>query len=136
MRDINEIWIIKPGGITLFNMSKDSIDPVLIGGFFSAIQTFVEQIGEKELRTLQLGDSKITIYHGRDGYLFISRSEKKSKDKKIMESLRMVEIKFFEQYSDALTRYSIDVNIFRNFGEIIEDIFKDTPEKRTQEALW
>jgi hypothetical protein len=136
MRAIDEIWIIKPGGLTLFNLSKDQIDPILIGGFFSAIQTFVEQLGEKELRTLQLGDSKITLYLGRDGYLFISRSGKKTKDKKIMDSLRIVETKFFEQYGDALARYSVDVDIFRDFGEVIEEIFKDTPEKRTEEALW
>ena len=36
MRDIDEIWIVEPRGITIFNISKeDNIDPVLIGGFFA-----------------------------------------------------------------------------------------------------
>ncbi len=136
MRDIDEIWIVKPGGITVFNQSKDEVDPILIGGFFSAIQTFVEQLGEKELKTMQLGDSKITIYNAKQGYLFISRSQKKIKDKKIITHLKLVETKFFEEYGDILESWTSDVNAFQNFGEIIEEIFKDTPEKRAEKALW
>jgi hypothetical protein len=136
MRVIDEIWIIKPGGLTIFNMSRDSIDPILIGGFFSAIETFIEQLGERELRTMQLGDSTITLYHGRDGYLFIARSGKKSKDKKILEYLKLVETRFFEQYGAELEKYAADIDVFQNFGAVIEEIFSDTPEKRTEEALW
>jgi len=136
MRDIDEIWIVKPGGITVFNQSKDTIDPLLIGGFFSAIQTFVQQLGEKELKTMQLGDSKITIYIGQQGFLFISRSQKKVKEKKIFGHLKLVEAKFFEEYSDVLSKWTSDIKVFENFGAIIKEIFKDTPEKRAEKALW
>ncbi|MHA1266084.1 MAG: hypothetical protein ACTSRS_12705 [Candidatus Helarchaeota archaeon] len=136
MRAIDEIWIVKPGGLTIFNKSKNTIDPILIGGFFSAIQTFIEQIGETELKTLQLGDSKITIYQGRQGYLFIARSGKKPKDHKIIASLKLVEAKFFEHYGKYLNESFSDIDLFNDFSDIIEEIFKDTPEKRAEEALW
>ena len=137
MRAIDEIWIIKPGGLTIFNLSKeDAVDPILIGGFFSAIQTFAEQLGEKELKTLLFGESKITIYQGMQGYLFISRSTKKVNDKIINKNLKLVETKFFEQYGGKLEAFHSDISLFSDFGAVIEEIFADTPEKRAEEALW
>ena len=54
MREISEIWIIAPNGITVFNLQKDSnLDAVLMGGFFSAIHNFVSEIGESELKSLE-----------------------------------------------------------------------------------
>ncbi len=137
MRVINEIWIITSSGITLFNISKDEkIDPILFGGFFSAIQTFIKELGEKELKTLVLGDSKITIYQGKGGYLYLSRSTKKIKDETIINYLKLVEMKFFEQYSDILNREIVDLSLFGSFGNVINEIFEDSPEKRTKDALW
>ncbi|MHA1129739.1 MAG: hypothetical protein ACTSRC_12560 [Candidatus Helarchaeota archaeon] len=137
MRVIDEIWIIKPGGLTVFNLSKEeNVDPLLMGGFFSAIQTLATQIGEKELKTLLFGNSKITIYQGQKGYLFISRSSKKVNDKLIDKSLKLVETSFFEKYGKNLEAFHSNSNLFDDFEAVIEEIFADTPEKRTEEALW
>jgi hypothetical protein len=137
MRIINEVWIINPSGITLFNLSKDEkVDPLLIGGFFSAIQSFIKELGEKELKTLILGDSKIVLFQGTDGYLFISRSNKKVKDETIIDYLQLVESKFYEQYSKTLKNPIADPSLYSDFGNVIIEIFEDTPEKRTKEALW
>ncbi|MDD1778509.1 MAG: hypothetical protein LUQ65_10110 [Candidatus Helarchaeota archaeon] len=136
MRVINEIWIINSSGITLFNISKDEkIDPLLFGGFFSAIQSFIKNLGETELKTLVIGASKITVYQGRQGVLFVSRSPNKTKDADIIESLKLVESKFFENYIGELDRI-VDTSRFDNFGTVIEQIFGDTPEKRAVKALW
>ncbi len=136
MKVINEIWIINSGGITLFNLSKDEkIDPLLFGGFFSAIQAFIKNLGETELKTLVIGASKITVYQGKGGYLFVSRSPQKTKEGEIIENLKLVEAKFFERYQGQLDRL-VDTRIFQNFGAVIEEIFGDTPEKRTVKALW
>jgi len=137
MRIVNEIWIITPGGITLFNLSKDeTIDPLIFGGFFSAIQSFVKTLGESTLKTLVIGNSKITVYQGKEGYLFVSRSPQKIKDDSVMDYLKLVETKFFEQYGLILDGPIPDTNIFKKFGDIIKEIFEDTPEKRTVKALW
>ncbi|HUX99113.1 MAG TPA: hypothetical protein VMV49_06130 [Candidatus Deferrimicrobium sp.] len=137
MRIINEVWIINPSGITLFNLSKDErVDPLLIGGFFSAIQSFIRELGEKELKTLILGETKIILFQGPEGYLFISRSSKKVKDETIINYLKLVESKFFEQYAETLKKPIPNTSLFSNFGSVIEEIFEDTPEKRTAEALW
>jgi len=137
MRIVNEIWIITSSGVTLFNLSKDEkIDPLLFGGFFSAIQSFVKTLGESTLKTLIIGNAKITVYQGKGGYLFVSRSAQKTKDDSIMEYLKLIESKFFEHYEVMLDRPILDINLFKDFGKIIEEIFEDTPEKRTIKALW
>ncbi|MHA1651090.1 MAG: hypothetical protein ACTSYB_12915 [Candidatus Helarchaeota archaeon] len=137
MRAIDEIWIIKSGGLTIFNLSKDAnIDPLLVGGFFSAIETIAAQLGEKKLKVILLGNSKITIYHGRDGLLFISRSSRKVKDKTIQKYLKIVETKFFERYGNILKEEISNSDLFKDFGNVIDAIFEDTPRKRAEKALW
>ncbi len=137
MRVINEIWIIDPSGITLFNMSKEeNIDAVLFGGFFSAIQNFISNLGEKELKSLVLGNSQLMVYQGDRDFLFISRSDLKSKEKKIIKYLKLIESKFFELYGEKIKNWDGEVSIFNNFGEIIEEIFEDAPEKDMETAFW
>ncbi len=137
MRDIDEIWIINQYGITLFNISKEeTIDSLLLGGFFSAIKTMLEEMGEEQLKSIILGSSKMLIYNARNGITFISRSKKSIKDKKIEEHIKSVEKEFFEEYGDILDRWNGDTKIFDRFEVKIEDIFKDTPEKRVEKALW
>ncbi|MHA1786082.1 MAG: hypothetical protein ACTSVY_13835 [Candidatus Helarchaeota archaeon] len=138
MRNIDEIWIVDSSGITLFNLSKEeNIDPILIGGFFSSLNTFVSELGEKRLNSLSLGDSKITIYQGKRDFMFISRSRKEVKDKNIIENLKTVEKRFFKLYGKKLgKKWDGNTSYFKNFADFVEDIFKDTPERRAQESLW
>ncbi|MFX1453019.1 MAG: hypothetical protein ACFFCM_19450 [Promethearchaeota archaeon] len=137
MRDIEELWIINPYGITLFNISKEeTVDAALFGGFFTAIQNFISSLGEKELKALELGESKLTIYHGNQDFLFVSRSKKSIKNKRIEEHLKLVEKEFFEAFGDILKIWNGNTALFKDFEQRIEEIFKDTPEKRAEKALW
>ena len=137
MRDIDEIWIVEPRGITIFNISKeDNIDPVLIGGFFASLQTFIHEIGEKELNALALGGSQIVLYKGTNEFLFIARSQKNVKQKTIQNHLKTVEKRFFKRYKKTLEDWDGESGQFRIFESDVEDIFKDTPERRAAESLW
>ncbi|MFX1296269.1 MAG: hypothetical protein ACFFD2_15640 [Promethearchaeota archaeon] len=49
--------------------------------------------------------------------------------------MKLVEAKFFETYRDILAEKNRDLDYFKGFGEIIEENFADTSEKRTEEAL-
>ncbi|MHA1299206.1 MAG: hypothetical protein ACTSO9_07225 [Candidatus Helarchaeota archaeon] len=137
MREIDEIWIIEQSGLTLFNLSKeDSLETAMIGGFFAALQSMLESIGEKQIKSIILGESKIIIYNGSKGLLYISRSKRSVKDKNIEQHLKLVEKKFIEEYEDKLDPWDGNLDYFKGFGQKIEDIFKDTPEKRAEKALW
>ncbi|MFX1295195.1 MAG: hypothetical protein ACFFD2_10140 [Promethearchaeota archaeon] len=139
MRIIDELWITTASGLTLFNQSKDQFDPLLIGGFFSAIHTFAQNLGEKEVKSIILGESKLIVYQGilqDKRFLFISRSPKKVKNDMIIKLLKLVETKFFQQYKDHLVKWNGDSDLFNTFGPIIQEIFNDTPTKRAKEAIW
>jgi hypothetical protein len=137
MRVVEEIWIVNRSGITMFNLSEgDKIDPQLIGGFFTAIQQFVESLGEKNLKTIILGDSKITVYQGFNELLFITRSKKDAKDKKLISYIEFVEEQFKSEFANIIDTWDGEMEIFDSFGNKIKEIFEDTPEKRTKEALW
>ncbi|TFF96188.1 MAG: hypothetical protein EU547_06720 [Promethearchaeota archaeon] len=137
MRVVEEVWIVNPSGVTMFNLSEgEKIDPQLIGGFFTAIQQFVESLGEKNLKTIILGDSKITVYQGFKNLLFIARSKKNVKDKKLISYIEFVEEQFKLEFGDIIDTWNGATEIFDPFGVRIKEIFEDTPEKRTKEALW
>ena len=74
--------------------------------------------------------------HGKSGYLFISRSQIKVKERDIRKSIDLVVEKFFENYGDILGNWDGNTKYFKNFGEVIEDIFKDAPTDRAKKALW
>ena len=63
-------------------------------------------------------------------------TSQKIKDEKIIANLKLVDAKFFDQYKKILENPVVDPTAFQGFGNIIEEIFSDTPEKRTIEALW
>ncbi|NHI94049.1 MAG: hypothetical protein EAX96_16285 [Candidatus Lokiarchaeota archaeon] len=137
MRDIDEIWIVDGSGVTLFNISKGgTVDPTLLGGFFSSLNLFISQIGEKKLNSLSLGDSKIMLYQGKLDLMFISRSRKDVKEKEITEHLKTIEKRFIKLHEDKIKKWDGNTSYFENFGDFIEDIFKDSPERRIQESLW
>ena len=137
MRVISEIWIINPNGITLFNKSEGGdVDGVLLGGFFSALQSFLIELGEKKLKSIVLGNTKFTIYQTDDGYLFISRSNIKVKEGKIEKKLLTVQTKFFEMYGDILKNWDSNAEIFKDFEKEIQSIFTDTAEQRAIDTIW
>ena len=137
MRNVDEIWIVDPSGVTLFNLSKeDNIDPTLLGGFFSSLNMFIEQLGEKKLNSISLGDSKIMLYQGKFELMYISRSRKGVKEKVIQEHLNTIEKRFLKLHKDRIMSWDGNTTYFSNFGDFIEDIFKDSPERRIQESLW
>ena len=139
MREISEIWIII-NGITVYNQQKESnIDAVLMGGFFSAIQNFITEIGESELKSIMLGTSKIMIYRGmikEREILYISRSSEKVKDKNIIKHLQLVETKFTDLYGDIVQHWDGNTDVFKDLDQQIQEIFQKTPEKDIESTFW
>ena len=68
--------------------------------------------------------------------MFIARSQKKIKQKIIQNHLKKVEKRFFKKFGAILKDWDGESSQFNTFEEDIEDIFKDTPERRAAESLW
>ena len=128
MSGIRDLWIVNPDGITLFNASVEK-GQALIGTFFSTIQTLVSQIGEKQMNSISLGDTKILCYQGRDGFLFILRFNKNLKTKNIFKKMKILETEFFNDYHNDLKDWDGQTDCFDRFEIKIQTIFKDTPFK-------
>ena len=56
MRDIKEIWIFDMKGIELFSYAPETeVDPLLFGGFLSALQSFSKELTSKFLSSITMG---------------------------------------------------------------------------------
>ncbi|NHI94164.1 MAG: hypothetical protein EAX96_16860 [Candidatus Lokiarchaeota archaeon] len=136
MREIEEIWIINESGITLFNFSKDELDPTLFGGFISAIQNFIKEIGNQKIESIIMGSSQLTLLKSKYDLIFVARSDKKIKKKNIEKHLNTVVKSFFELYEDEVKDWDCDSTKFDDFKDVIEYIFDDKPESKFEKSFW
>lgn len=133
---INEVWIIQNSGICLFNQSaENSVNEILFSGFLSGIRTFLEEIGEKKLEKLELGNSKLIFYNLDEYHLFIVlKSSKKAKDKFLEKKINEVQQKFINRFSPLLIDHhkkNIPYNNedFQDFHDDLLEILEEGIEK-------
>ena len=123
---IEEFWIINWDGITLFRYSPNGVPKLgIMGGFFSAIQSFAKNIGEKKegkfLNAISIGDSTYNFLANQLYRLhFILKSSVKVKDKIIKRYLKKFEYLFIEEYRRLLITFGVDVSQFANFEKQFE----------------
>lgn len=133
MYDIKEFWVISQGGLPLFYFSpQKSLDPSLIGGFFSAIQSFAKEIEtdteleEDYIRSISLGESNYIFRSNKEFNLFfIAKSPKKIKIKTIDSHLKNLESKFIEKYKNEILHFDGNTTKFDDFLKFIEKYFED-----------
>ncbi len=140
--EISEIWIISNSGICLFNHSVEStVDELLFSGFLSGIRTFLEEIGEKKLEKLELGNSKLLFYNLDEYGLFVVlRGPKKIKDKFIEKKIEEVQAKFINKYGKILLEHKnnnmpFNTDDFQDFRNELEEIFKENIDKNLAQWL-
>ena len=127
MVNISEIWIITETGLPLFNKSVDQkVDMFVLGGFLSAIQTFIKaSFQEEKLDRLVLGESKLTFLYAQETNIFIVvRTHKKGKDKEITQKLELIKNLFVSKYGERLQNFNCDVSEFQHFNLVLEDKLK------------
>lgn len=139
---ISEIWIITNSGLCIFNHSiENKIDEILFSGFLSGIRTFLEEIGEKKLEKLELGNSKLIFYNLDDYHLFIVlKGPKKVKDKYLEKKIKEVKTDFINKYGKILLEHKkknlpFNTDDFKDFRNDLEVIFKENIEKNLNDWL-
>jgi len=136
MREIDEIWVINGYGITLFNYSKDKVDPALFGGFITAIQNFITELGDQKIESITMGTSQLTLLKAKFDLAFVARSDKKIKKKNIEKHLKTVMNKFFELHENNVENWDGETDKFLGFKDVIEYIFDDKPETQFEKSFW
>lgn len=139
MVNISEIWIITETGLPLFNKSVDQkMDMFVLGGFLSAIQTFIQSsFQEEKLDRLVMGESKLTFLYAQGSNIFIVvRTHKKAKDKEILKKLELIKDLFIARYGERLKNFNCDVSDFQHFNLVLEEnLKKELVVKRMQNWL-
>lgn len=139
MVNISEIWIITETGLPLFNKSVDQkMDMFVLGGFLSAIQTFIKaSFQEEKLDRLVMGESKLTFLYAKGTNIFIVvRTHKKEKDKEIRKKLELIKDLFIARYGERLKNFNCDVSDFQHFYLVLEEnLKKELVVKRMQNWL-
>ncbi|MFX1294062.1 MAG: hypothetical protein ACFFD2_04285 [Promethearchaeota archaeon] len=133
MGTLSELWIITRYGLPVYHQSlTGKFDETLFAGFISAILHFVKELGESDIRRLELGESKIVVLSSIDKkWFFIGKSDKDIKDKKIHEYLNDIQEIFFEQFGDTLEDWNNDLEIFKILDTTID--IKNPESPSTQE---
>ena len=135
MREIEEIWVINDFGITLFNYSKDKVDPTLFGAFITAIQNFISELGDQKIDSITMGTSQLTLFKANE-LVFVARSDKKVKRKNVEKHLKTVVKEFLELYGKQIKNWDGETDKFIGFKEVIEYIFDDKPETQFEKSFW
>ncbi|TXT63824.1 MAG: putative Fe-S protein [Promethearchaeota archaeon] len=131
MNIIDAFFIIKSDGIPLFSYSpSDELDPNLISGFFSAIQSFSYEINTKResfINSLTLGNSVFNfLINPKHQLYFVSKSSKNVASALINRHLKIIEEKFLNRFEDDLKHFIGEVSVFENgFKPEFEKYFKD-----------
>jgi len=121
---IREFWLFMNEGVELFSHAPESqLDPLLFGGFVSAMQSFSMELTSEQLRAISIGIDKYTFYRETDmPFFIIGRTHLKSPDKSIGNILKMLFQEFWKQYEEEVKEFSGEVTQFADFLDIVKDL--------------
>ena len=127
---IQDIWILNSNGIVLFNrVFHEQIEAQLFGALMSALNSFAQQLSDDGLKNFELSNKRFTLIK-KKGFLFIANSSNKFKEKKVIQELGEISLKFNNQYPDDFFKeWDNDVSIFSDFKKEIEDALEDPVKK-------
>ena len=135
MKVLQDIWILSESGVVLFSrVFNPKVNEQLFGALMTALNSFATELAKGGLSSFELSSIRFTIYKDK-GLIFVANSQKKVKEKKVQEELKIIANKFFAKYSDALASWDSDINIFLSFNKDIEESLEDTI-KKFQDAFW
>lgn len=102
-----------------FGQSKEETHDTfmeLFGGFSSAINVLIKELGHKELKSISVGDG-ILVYSSREPLLFVVHAEDPKNEQLAKLLVKQIEHDFIESYEDLLLNENVFVfsNIFAPF---------------------
>ena len=133
---LKDLWILTENGVVLFSRVFDqTINPQLFGGLMSALNMFAEKLTDGGISNFEMSDLRFVIVKRRS-FLFIGSSLNKTKEKRVIEELKLISDMFFEVYNEILVNWDNDVNYFSDFGEHIDKSLEKQPIKNLEDAFW
>ena len=133
---LKDLWILTENGVVLFSRVFDqTINPQLFGGLMSALNMFAEKLTDGGISNFEMSDLRFVIVKRRS-FLFIGSSLNKTKEKRVIEELKLISDMFFEVYNEILINWDNDVNHFSDFGDYIDKSLEKQSIKNLKDAFW
>ena len=121
---VREFWIFMNEGVEAFSHAPESkLDPLLFGGFISAMQSFSFELTSEHLKVISIGVDKYTFYREEDmPFFIICRTPLKSPDDKIENILKMLFQEFWKQHEEELKNFDGEVSQFEDFFDVVKEL--------------
>ena len=133
---IQDLWILVEEGTVLYSrVFNEKMQNQLFGALMSALNSFASQLVDGGLTSFELSDKKFSIVR-ENNILFIAGYPKKIKDKKALEELGAIKIKFIKKFdAEFFKTWDCDVSCFEDFGKEIEEKYLEDPAVKFWEGF-
>ncbi|MBN1217114.1 MAG: hypothetical protein JXA99_16965 [Candidatus Lokiarchaeota archaeon] len=136
---LNGFIVLNNGGIPLYSKFIDidlTIDSLLLGGFFSAIQTFVKELDDtkesfiNEMQVHQI----IFLYREIESLLFVGIKNSKEDFKSTLIVFEYMIWIFISKYQNTLKKNDTEVSLFNSFDDLFIK-YRTSKEKDLKKLL-
>lgn len=132
---LQDIWILNESGIVVFSrVFNPNVNEQLFGALMTALNSFANELARGGLSSFELSSMRFTIYKNK-GFIFITNTDKKVKEKKVQAELQAVSERFFSKYSEILPAWDSDISVFKDFKDEIEESLQNVI-KKFEDAFW
>ncbi len=123
---IENLWIIRDG-ISIFskNYMRLKISDDLLAGFLSAIDSFIKETTEGEIKNINLKDSKFTYLVG-EKLIIVVNTDEQDNDILIQNLLKQIESEFLDEFRDAIKDFTGNTTQFTRFNEKLEKLVEES----------
>lgn len=130
MKELVELWVLHESGTCLFHYSlEDKVDPVLFGGFFSAINQYSSSMTKSGsvIQDITMGNFILVNYVLPDyGLFFVGRCKKTKHRKSIRKTLIYISKLFQDIYPiEDIKAWNGNTTIFEDFNQSIREFFNN-----------
>ena len=131
---IQDFWILKDGIALYSRVFNPKVQDQLFAALMSALDSFANEISTGGLSNFELSDVRFTLTTRR-GVIFVANADRKVKHKKVLDELMDISDKFFELYEKVLQNWDNDIDVFKDFGNHIEESLEVVIDK-FKKAFW
>ncbi len=142
MEELNGFYILENDGQILFQYelflqgSRD-FDPALFSGVVMAMQSFVQNLGEKKFDQMELGKSRVFVSKDEELHLIlVLKTAKNVNQKKYSKLLEQIQKGLRQYYYDRLfSQKDLRNYIKTSFKRDLEELIGSSMKKRMKDFL-
>lgn len=118
-----EIWIFSDDGTPIFIYApKSTLNPELFAGFITAIQNFSREMTTNELKSINIGFDKYSLYKRNYPVFVLGRSSTDFLDNYLEKGLALIYEAFWENYGHKYKESAIDLSTFSDFVYRLQEL--------------